>query len=398
MSVARQIGEPDLDRYSAMLDLSDAQRRYLEYLYEIYQRDWDEGRQKLMPRLADVSAAYADRVNQSQYDPETLEFCIEFHALEAEVKKQDWELEKRLLDGLEAVLGPSQLSLMPRVRMHRQRAGCPLNSARVPGAKIDLSREIEHMALQPDQLLAVDSELQRYENELTPLLVVLEQKEVDRNTPLTRLLAASRYDEQGQPLEAGSEQSTRRLRFGQQRRLEILAECAELEKQVADLNRTYLPRLCKLLDADSARTLQDSYYSFAYWAVYENRRGLERLYASIVDSATKTKNEGLVDAVQQIWKSYEKSYDKLSTAMSDRFDAWNEQKAATTASTNYEEYAADMRKMRDERSLKSKAVLSALKDVLPADLLQFHQAEIERLLVEIENDRIKGQSDGYPYS
>jgi hypothetical protein len=75
---------------------------------------------------------------------------------------------------------------------------------------------------------------------------------------------------------------------------------------------------------------------------------------------------------------------------------WQIHLARENSSVGYEDYAQEMRRLREQRWDRNERILTQLKGMLPPEILVDIEASITDARITLENARRRGAADDYP--
>lgn len=396
------ISQHDLQRYQRLLVLAAPQRLFVQKAHERYLAAISATLQERMPALDALNAeATAQALSE-----EAMRKGITFTAVKAAEAVYDMQdaIERDLLQAehvffaeMDSVLAEQQRETLPRVFDDRRRARCTSFAYRVIRAScIDLSTIVERTVHDGEVLERVNNLLREYEARLTPLTVALESEMRKQDLSIPRMLAWRERDEQDRRLSDKVHVQRSVESIDIQRSL--VAEGARLQKQIAELNASTLPRLLELLPQAPAATVAALCQETSYPAVYPDRyeTGFD-LCARGIDAAELTATQR--EAVNALCETYRASYRATCERMENRCREWQEFYARTRFTMDqYEPYRMTMRELRDKRWQLGLTLARQVQGIVPPetspDLHQ--QAANAQRLIEFAMEQAKSPRDSYP--
>ena len=386
--VSPAMSSSDIVRYSELLELSSAQTKYLEFLYEQYRgrcRDVDQA-------IGKSVAAAIDAELSTSAQPSA--FNTQIAALEAkrtlseEVARQD----DALFEELEKILSERQREHLTRVRLHRQRNRCNTLyfTVKVASAHVDLVRWIETRQFGESISKELDAALWEYERALTPLRVQLvEQGEQIHRDQARRSL--QRYLDAQARAEKGAEHviDPAPMRIIEEGLAETRRKAFITQKKIAEINEEYFPRVIALLSEAHARRLRAAYDGKVHGRVYPDWADPRELFEQMMKSADMS--DEVRPVLQEQWATYRKSYDGLCALMCAASDRWQERGALDGTIDGWNEYNKQIVQWVEDRARLNENFMRHLSGLLPAPVLESNEREIERWKRVLESVRKQAQ-------
>ncbi len=171
--VAGALPEPiaarDLDNYANRLQLSDEQRRAQTQFHETYRIDFAELREKEPETFASFGSGGGFSGMSLNFDREGM---VQKTKLLRKVLNKIRSLDDRFFSELQGTLTESQLEMLPRIKLTRERARYQCGATMLPTmlnseSRIDLSAMVDRLSLPLDQMQALEPHLMPYEMRLT---------------------------------------------------------------------------------------------------------------------------------------------------------------------------------------------------------------------------------------
>jgi len=354
------ISEHDLDRYAGMLNLSEAQMRFLTITHERYVRENAALKREALEALWQQAADVAASGGQILYDVEVAHEQAALYRNRNEYVRRMAAIENRVFDELESILTDEQQSSLDRVRLLRTRQRIPTRTSAFRGAALDLTDllyRLDHrgnLIVQNRKLF--DAEIGEYGRRLTSL----KQRHWNaRFTTITRgveLLA-----QMNAVPDDGARADARDARAA------ILRRESRLEIELLDLNERMLDRLAACLDASTAEAMRSEYFTAAYprfFPDYHDARQVFEDALSLDELPDDLRNE-----IISILHRYEQETARLNREMIQLTREYGEYIAKTRRSGGQTEstYLENIRRRRDRRADAAEQAMERLLDLLPPE-------------------------------
>ena len=248
----------ELKGYADRLRLSDSQRQAAQMIHDQYKQEFRSLREgEIAEFLKEMRSMQGGMVMPKRQVIET--FLKKLDHLNNKIAA----LDNRMFDQMQSTLTEDQMAMMPRVRMARQRTRYTSNQMMwmTGNRAVDLSEVLQDIEVTPERLQTIDPMMGQYEGKLTSSLDKLNEAST---TMMLRMFDA--LEQQGFTEQSMSDPETAQ-KLGevmQQIWRDITMEGLELTAKIAELNHRTYKSLAPLLDAETARTLRDRYYTQAY--------------------------------------------------------------------------------------------------------------------------------------
>lgn len=329
----------EFERYVNLLTLSEAQANALRSIYEnqyLAKRRELEGEQ--MPPLIQASRKASVATVPGEMTLEHATLYDEFANLEGQAAQKLIAIEQPLFDLLAAMLSDSQRELLPRVLAHRERTRCTLIFREVPAARIDLSRLVEFMELDPETMGRIDAIMGEYEQFLTPLTVRLDK--------LCRRWVVERYWLLLQHKASGLNTPEQIEGYMSKKRLKS-RPISELQLRIARLNSLYINNLIDVLPEPVGERLKQLYLQQAYPKIYPDTERPEKEYAAVLKQEHLSPEARA--AAEDLWHNYLDQHEIICAKMRKAEDQWIAKVSLTEDWTGFPDHRAWMQAMRDRR-------------------------------------------------
>ncbi len=368
--IPTHIAVSDVDRCAIILDLSLAQKKYLEAIHKQYLEQCEQIEQRLGPafiaaaetvdQLCRPPVRYPD-FNDAQFAMWRVE-----ENLRAALEKED----KHLISELSLVLSEFQKTLLPRVEMRRQRQVCwkyTLHN-RISRARLDLSQALEAGRISESVLAQLEPLLWEYEQAVTPLFVALDNENKEFRQKYAAICQNQAVDSNGQPWDLSKPEVAQQVnQMVAEELANLLRKPFDLQRQIASLNDEYLIKLMGKMPEAKADGLQQAYSSAAYRRVFPDPTDPKRLYEAIM--STEQITDELRIALTSQWSAYRMSYDALCKLMCQSTDRWQEFGARTGLDQGWQEHNTQMAKWTEERIDKNEGFVKHFCDSLPPEAM-----------------------------
>jgi hypothetical protein len=257
---AGPISSRQLMRYAQRLHLSEEQRQALESIHDEYKRQFR------VLRDGEIAAFLKEQQSAQGGIPrrEVVEAALEdLDRLRTKIKA----LDERLFDRLLPILTDGQQSLVPRIRMarERQRYENPQVAAIFGRGEVDLSEIFLDLDLPPAAIEAADPMIAQYERRLTTLMRKQAKALIYMTVDMMDALEERGFVDVSQEELMGDPELLRRLVDEMQviwRELNV--EVAEIAADIGQLNRRTCKNVAAVLPEAPARSLRNAYYRQSY--------------------------------------------------------------------------------------------------------------------------------------
>lgn len=373
------IDREQLARYSSLLALSDAQRMQLTNLWEHYrERDWAFRMEHVQP-LVDRSGDIAETRDLRAFRDLVVDRTRTVQDLEPQ--------EQRLFTALKPFLTDAQKQLLPRLSDARIRARWLEFIRGCPGANLDLSIELWHLAQggrdlgQPNEEL--EAALLQYERELTQLV----QTAIDLRVSNMLDGGAIRLDMQELVEAADAEARASgsfdepafidRFRSLRWEKDQLNARRYQAYERIQKLNLEYVERLASLLPSDTGALLREWFMETAHPVVYP-----DPFDAQIVIDATLALEDLGADqraTIEAVADAYEQRRDRLGIAMARAYRQWHKTEGSSDGfnEDRYIEYRDRMRTLQMQRQSNSREATNVLRSLLSSGQLSAIQSALK---------------------
>jgi hypothetical protein len=254
------INSQQLERYADVLHLSHAQRGAVETAHDDYRRRFRRLRDGEMATFLDEQRAMQGGIPQRAAVEEILE---KLERLQTKIAI----LDNGFFDQILPVLSDRQRSMIPRLRLARERARYePLQTVNSYGRRsADLSVLFLDLDLKPDALAAADAIVSPYERRLTTIMRKQNEALTRMQNDMMAILAERGYEDISQEALLQDPQLLQEIVGQIQEVYGALREKAnELNVSVRELNKRTYRQIAAVIPAAEARKLRNGFYRQSY--------------------------------------------------------------------------------------------------------------------------------------
>ena len=251
------ISTTELDGYAQRLQLSPQQRRGLDALHDQYKQEFRALREgEIAAFLAKMREMDGGALPKRKMIEDFLE---QMDALSRKIAS----LDNRFFDQLPASLTEEQLTMMPRVRLARQRGRMENMQIMWMGGErpLDVSALAFGMELSDADRTTADPVLSQYETKLTSEMEKLYEHSHKTIMGMYEALEKLGIDETAAQ---DPEQMEKVGQAMQQIWMDMMAKTSEKLREVSDLNERTQKSITASLSPEGARTFRNQYYRHAY--------------------------------------------------------------------------------------------------------------------------------------
>jgi hypothetical protein len=373
-----------VERHGAILNLSEAQRLYVDHMYQLYLDACRDLENRYRPRVEAATKPLLERpltgyVRDARALQDDQAFCETENSFCLDLAKAD----EMFMAQIDSVLSDSQKPLLQRVEFHRKRASrLEYFTIMIAKAKIDLSYSIE--VFDPGVLTpALEKVMWDYEQAITPLF---DHLQADSRQAQVDLIVArrERLGPDGQPRKITdlAELQAYQAAVGSSEQA-VRTKTLDAQLRIAKINDEFLPKLAAQMSERGAARLKATYLASAYQHVFPDPYDPEALYREV--RASPDLNDDLRQLIDEQWSAYRKTYDAICDDMMTESDRWQEQGARTGMADGYEEHNSKMAKWADQRLAKNKEFVKRMAGMLPEEILAQKRKSIQ--LWQDDNER-----------
>jgi hypothetical protein len=395
LRLAPAISTTDLDRYARWLSLSAEQRAFLKDACTTYAQSWSAVVKKEVEPLERLSESAA---GDEASTPGGVALVDDFVRRQKHLRDRLEAIDESLFVRLESALSPEQITLMPRVRLDRQREVGTLAGVLIPASAIDLTRVIEpHLGkVKPGLEAALDEALVRYEVAITPHFRDLSEALVEQASQLRHLAVRRAFDDNGQRIDPGSPFAQERREQVRVERIDVLGKSAKPQEAIATLNQGLVSEIATYFPEDRAADIKARFDQLAYPAVYPDPLDPTMLFGTIC--ATEGLSADERDSLEAAWSGFRDEHARLSDQMVERFMQWRTRLAHTQSSQPHEvlEYRSVMRELRDRRWAADAKIVDVLLASVNPTVQNGVAAQTDEFKARFQALTQQARNDGYP--
>lgn len=393
----------DLDHYSDLLNLSEAQRQRFRELLERH-LEWSEAyySKHITPLLSRSRELSAMRRNQQAPEIEAAQISKQVFAERTTAIHPIGAAEERLFSDLIPFLTDEQLQQLDRVRDQRRRdvhRQCFIT--RSPGANLDLSHRLWEMKREGIDCTPIDADkfdidLREYERNATTALARISSSREQSWGEHSLLLALGNEamsDPQG--VDELYVQSIRdRLEAMGRRRHQAC-------RAMHDLNRKYLEILGSNLSQETATSLKRWFFEKSYPVVYPDPYDAENIIEAAI--SLDDLNEATRVVIDSFAVQYYQTRDQSSDAMVRACLDWYktvENRMLTLIPSENEAYQERMNDLQDRRRKAADEAIALLQSSLTPEQFDRLSAAIDERLEKIawfERIRQRERNQGHEW-
>jgi hypothetical protein len=381
------VNQREFDWTVRVLNLSEPQRLAVIQWRQEYATKYAQIVRPSVEPLREASETVAKLTSAGIFDRNMLESYRVFVDTQRGLIPQIDELDERYLNEIQAILSEEQLANLLRVRMMRDRArsGNGLLRREVGLARIDLSQVIDQLPLQ-EAAAQINPILLEYELAITPVWRKYDEGVLDAAWKSQSSIVAARYAPDGTPYEGTEKERLARGLASIDERRACLAEQVSLQKRLIQINKTYLRRLTESLGPQVGAQLRDLIYAGAYSIVgFPDPVDPSPICERIIQS--KDLPEDFRVAINEIFLSYRKDYDRIMADMISDTDETYLSIAATHTGESVQSYNERMQFLRKKRFLIEQQLVERLLRIIPPEVLKLFGPELERAKTLVDNAR-----------
>ncbi len=287
------IDTEERERYSAVMNLSEAQCAFFETIHENYLKEERALRERELPQLWELSMRVARWGTTWESGPNAIADHEQFVQHRDRYDRAMRSMEDRLFGQLADVLAQEQMGGFHRVKAMRERVRDAEVLISFPAAQADLSRMVFDQRLNksleplnPD----IDEVLSAYETTLTQLRRAHARAFWDSYKKTPAILAAGDFAQH----------------------LRLMNRYHRYERQLTDLNILYAETLATLMQDDpEGEYLLRMFREAAFWGIFPDPNDVRTLLSIAADEAP----EELQGDVRSIADSYQMRQDMISREM-----------------------------------------------------------------------------------
>ena len=315
------IATNDLDRYAALLNLSSQQRQAIDPMHSAYLEQFASFRENEVGDFLDDTRNLRRSLMNPDGGADISKTTRDHKRLSGRIASMD----SALFNQIQTVLSEEQLTNLPRVRMARQRQRYSTDATRFvtgmnPSVRVDLFALIHDLEFSPDDVVAIDVPLRRYESQLTDNLKSLHAE----TSGMFERISQSVQETVGTIDQSDPEQMRSMFEAFRTAWEQATIEVNEVASNVSSLNRNTFENMTPLLSDNGRRSLQRNFYRRAYSTGFRNSGAADRRFDSalqLTDLSDETRS-----AIGQLRADYEVQFRTIASPLMDAIDEQRERR------------------------------------------------------------------------
>lgn len=331
------ISTADLDKYGKILDMTPEQHDAVKALHEGYTAEVAKLRERAQKIMEDAREEFRETRDPSVWQ--------EIGEKITPIRDEGRKVEKQFLEDMKSLLTEKQMPLWGRVEKTRKREQT-IRRGFISGETVDVIRVVERMNLPEEQMKMVNPTLERYENDLDPVLTkrneVMEAGMSQMRTLMQDVMAGK------------TEEADKRMN-----------EARDASVRVRDVNRRFAKEIASLLPPESSAKFVEEFKRESFPQVYRQNR-----YAQTVIDAV-TKMEGVDETQRKSIEAIAETYKRDTQTLNKKAEEATEANEATmTVSGMMQRFTAGdpaMDELRRSRTELENKTVEAVKALLTED-------------------------------
>lgn len=352
------MSQTDLERFSALLTLSDAQSQYAKIFLDQYQDECKRLDGEFIPKLIIAAQPIVDGQGDPNARLSIYRHLINVRELELDHEAAIADEDDRFMSRLATLVAEVQAPHLARVRLYWQRSRAKKEQNDLLKARIDLEQLVRQLCGESDSATDADLILREYEEKATPLFVEADSIRKKSLTTLTELNIRMEWDDRGMPLDRESPQNVMRILTASQERAALLARRAASQEKIGSANDDFLPLIIDKLPKEIGAQVRVQFLNRVYPRVYPDVNDPAELFRFATDSPSVT--DETRDVLRAKWQKYRQVYDNLCQKMSQESDRWQSQIVGRRSLDGWQEHNALMDKLALQRMKASEECVSDL--------------------------------------
>lgn len=358
----KPITSREFDGYAKRLVLSDPQKQALEPIHEEYREKFRQLRENDIQDFLDETAKMMEGGTITLPQRESIEKMLRnIKRILGKIKN----LDNRYFGQVELLLDESQLTIMPRVRLARERARYRQASMMGTGgfsnsSGVDLSEIYSKLDLSLDEATASHSAVVNYEKQLTSAMKDVSQATMSMTLDMVdaiRELGITSIDTTDPEALAEYSQAMQTIWK------DIGNNLTKKTQKISDLNNKTLDKIVALITEKNARDLKYSYYRKAYPMASFDLRGSQMRFelALRYPDLNEQQRQLITDAASD----HQNAHDRITEEMVDFLEDFNKNRSMFDAMTDqniwqeYQEKLSEFHTRRQELNETAKTSLDA---------------------------------------
>ncbi|MBL0870704.1 MAG: hypothetical protein IBJ18_09030 [Phycisphaerales bacterium] len=350
----QSISSADLDKYGKILDMTPEQHDAVKALHEGYTAEVAKLRERAQKMMEEVREEFRETGDASVWR--------DLGEKITPIREEGKKVEKQFLEDVKSLLTEKQMPLWGRVEKTRKREQT-IRRGFISGETVDVIRVVEQMNLPEEQMKAINPTLERYENDLDPVLT-------KRNELFEAGMSQMRTLMQD-VMQGKTEEADKRM-----------SEARDASVRVRDVNRRYAKEISSLLPPESSAKFDEEFKRESFPRIYRQSRYAQ----TVIDAALKM--EGVDETKRKSIEAIAETYKRDTQSLNKKAEEATEASESTmTVSGMMQRMGGEdptMNELRRSRTDLENKTVEAVKSLLTED----QQSQLPR--------RGRGGGDGGP--
>lgn len=333
----QSISSADLDKYGKILDLTPEQHDAVKALHEGYTAEVAKLRERAQKMMEDAREEFRETRDPAVWQ--------EIGEKITPIRDEGRKVEKQFLDDMKSLLTEKQMPLWGRVEKTRKREQT-IRRGFISGETVDVIRVVERMNLPEEQMKTINPTLERYENDLDPVLT-------KRNELFEAGMSQMRTLMQD-VMQGKTEEADKRM-----------SEARDASVRVRDVNRRYAKEIASLLPPESSAKFDEEFKRESFPRIYRQSRYAQ----TVIDSAMKM--EGVDETQRKSIEAIAETYKRDTQTLNKKAEEATEASESTmTVSGMMQRFGGDdpaMNELRRSRTDLENKTVEAVKALLTED-------------------------------
>lgn len=333
----QSISTADLDKYGKILDLTPEQHDAVKALHEGYTAEVAKLRERAQKMMEDAREEFRETRDPAVWQ--------EIGEKITPIRDEGRKVEKQFLDDMKSLLTEKQMPLWGRVEKTRKREQT-IRRGFISGETVDVIRVVERMNLPEEQMKAINPTLERYENDLDPVLT-------KRNELFEAGMSQMRTLMQD-VMQGKTEEADKRM-----------SEARDASVRVRDVNRRYAKEIASLLPPESSAKFDEEFKRESFPRIYRQSRYAQ----TVIDAAMKM--EGVDETQRKSIEAIAETYKRDTQTLNKKAEEATEASESTmTVSGMMQRFGGDdpaMNELRRSRTDLENKTVEAVKALLTED-------------------------------
>lgn len=369
------ISPDDLNEYTKLLMLSDAQVAQLKSRHAQYVAACVEGERNSIPSLRELGDQIAAASGQPVAAYSLRRCLVAMWSEQNRFREAMWSRDDKLFFDLSLLLAEEQQAALPRVQLLRQRDRRLASSLEMSKARVDLVEMLRLQELSAEELDRVADIVRLYEIEVTPLLVKADDALWDGRLATAKLELDMQFDDRGLPLNRDDPNSALRIRDATEQYKSLRHHGAKAQMAVALTNDRFIGRFEEAMTEGAGVAFRAAYFAQAYRRVHPDPTNVGDLHHAFTASPLMAADAK--PTLNGLWKQHRIEYESICFKMRTEVDRRQEQYALTRSSNGALEYHSKMNLLTVERIELNERHLKKLISFSPPELIALMQKDID---------------------